>query len=273
MSNKNGKLILIAAAFALLALSATACNTAPTTLAQDLSNAIAQNLPVALAPATDTPTPTLTPTLTPTPEPTSPAPSARAPQRQGVTRAQALQGFAALLKRSGLTGGVVASNDGSALGVKLGKTSAQLQVASNAIVVVPGVSNATLSNVQVGDRVVAAMTGGATGTAAFLLDFPASYKVTNLALAAVQSNNGGTLTLRVARGGTRKVTTDASTMVVNLNGGQPALGSVSDLTQGNAVLVIGDSSGGAFNAQVIVVLSKNVRNLLPKQQPQPTPGA
>ncbi len=269
MSNKNGRLILLAAAFALLALSATACNPAPTTLAQDLSNAIAQNLPVALAPATSTPTPT----LTPTPEPTSPAPSARAPQRQGVTRAQALQGFVALLKRSGLTGGVVASNDGSALGVKLGKTSAQLQVASNAIVVVPGVSNATLSNVQVGDRVVAAMNGGATGTAAFLLDFPASYKVSNLALAAVQSNSGGTLTLRVARGGTRDVTTDASTVVVNLNGGQPALGSVGDLTQGNAVLVIGADSGGAFNAEVIVVLSKNVRNLLPKQQPQPTPGA
>ncbi len=269
MLNKNGMMILIAAAFVILALGATACDSVPTTLAQGLST-IEQNLPASLAPATDTPTPT----MTPTPEPTSPAPSARAPQRQGVTRAQALQGFAALLKRSGLTGGVVTSNDGSsALGVKLGKTSAQLQVASNAIIVVPGVSNATLPNVQVGDRVVAAMNGGATGTASFLLDFPASYKVGNLALAAVQSNNGGTLTLRVARGGTRKVTTDASTMVVNLNGGQPALGSVGDLTRGNAVLVIGDSSGGAFNAQVIVVLSANVRNLLPKSQPQPTPGA
>ncbi len=270
MSNKNGKLILIAAAFALLALGATACNSVPTTLGQDLSNAIAQNLPVSLASATSTPTPT----DTPTPAPTNPAPSARAPQRQGVTRAQALQGFAALLKRSGLTGGVVTSNDGSALGVKLGKTSAQLQVASNAIVVVPGVSNATVSSVQVGDRVVAAINAGATGAASFLLDFPASYKVSNLALAAVQSNNGGTLTLRVARGGTRKVTTDASTLVVNINGGQPALGSVGDLTQGNAVLGIGDNSGGAFKAQVIVVLSKNVRSLLPKgSPPQPTPGA
>jgi hypothetical protein len=269
MLNKNGKSILIAAALALLALGASACDSVPTTLAQDLSTALAQNLPVSLAPATSTPTPT----DTPTPAPTDPTPSARAPQRQGVTRAQALQGFAALLKRSGLTGGVVTSNDGSALGVKLGKTSARLQVASNAIVVVPGVSNATVSNVQVGDRMVAAMNGGATGMVSFLLDFPASYKVSNLALAAVQSNNGGTLTLR-ARGGTRDVITDASTIVVNINGGQPALGSVSDLQPGNAVLVIGDNSGGAFNAQVIVVLSKNVRSLLPKgSPPQPTPGA
>ena len=271
MLNKNGMMILIAATFLVLALGATACDSVPTTLAQGLST-IEQNLPASLAPATDTPTPTDTPTDTPTPEPTNPAPSARAPQRQGATRAQVLRGFVALLKRSGLTGGVVTSNDGSStLGIKLGKNSSQLQVASNAIVVVPGVSGATLSNVQVGDRVVASASGG---TASFLLDFPANYKVGNLVLAAVQSNNGGTLTLRVARGGTRKATTDASTMVVNLNGGQPALGSVGGLTRGNAVLAIGDNSGGAFNAQVIVVLSNNVRNLLPNRaQPQPTPGA
>jgi hypothetical protein len=220
MLNKNGKSILIAAALALLALGASACDSLPT--------AITQRLPAALAPATSTPAPTSTPL---------PAATPAAPQARGKVpnRAQVLLGLAVLLKGAGLQGGVVSSNDGSALGVKLGKATAQLQVASNATVVVPAKRNATLSDIAIGDRVIANVTGaGTNASVTFLLDIPANYTANNVILGAVMPDKSGALNLR-ARGGTRSVTTSAATTVINISGNSPALGSLSDLQPGNAV--------------------------------------
>ncbi len=259
MLNKNGKSLLIAAVLALLALGASACDSLPT--------AITQRLPAALAPATNTPTPTSTPL---------PAATPAAPQARGKApnRAQALQGLAALLKGAGLQGGVVTSNDGSALGVKLGKATAQLQVASNAMVVVPAKSNATLSDIAVGDRVIADVTGAdPNASATFLLDFPANYTANNLILGAVMPDKSSALNL-LTRGGKRAVTTSAATTLINISGDSPALESLSGLQPGNAVLVIGSSSGNAFDAQVVIVLDQSVRGLLRKAKPnppQPTP--
>lgn len=257
---------LIGAAMVLLMLSATACDGLP--------SALTRNLPISLTPATSTPTPTMTPLPTPQAAATPAAPPGNAPKRANA--AQALQ---ALLISSGLTGGVVASNDGNTLGLKFGKTSEQLQIASNAIVIVPGVSNATMSDIHVGDRVIADLAGGATNApAVFLLDVPAGYTADNLMLGAVMPSKGGALNLRTPRGA-RSVTTSGSTAVVTISGDQPAVGSPGDLQPANAVLVIGQGSGSAFNAQVIVVLGKDARALLRKVNPKnapsatPTPGA
>jgi hypothetical protein len=256
MFEKSWGTISIRAALVVVLLSATACGTLP------LSLAFLQ------------PTGTPTPTDTPTPAPT---PTAQA-QGKAPNRAPAAQGLAALLRGAGLRGGVVASNDGRALGFTLGKTTAQIRVAPSAIIVVPDKPNATLSDIAVGDRVIVDVTGtGATAVAALVLDLPAHYTANNLRLGAVISNQGGTVNLRTARG-TQAVTTSAATRVINLSGAQPAVEALGDLQPANAVLVIGQGSAGSFDAQVIVVLDQNVRTLRRNNRsnppvPTPTPGA
>lgn len=269
MLNKKVSTALMGAALAIFAFGATACDSLPTALTQNLPTALARNLPISLAPATDTPAPTLAPQTATTPV----APQGKAPQR-----AQAAQGLQNLLKGLGLEGGVVTSNNGGTLGLRLGKAAAQVQVAPDAIVVVPGETAATLTDIRVGDRVIVDVTGnGMNAAASFLLDIPANYTAANVILGAVMPNKSGALNLRTLRGA-RSVTTSASTLIVNISGSQPALGSIDDLKPGSAVVVIGSSSGSAFDAQVIVLLDKDARTLLRKGNknlpaPTPTPGA
>lgn len=261
MFKKSFPMFLTGAMLAVLALSMIACNSLP--------------ISVAFLQSTSTPTPTNPPTPVPTGAPqaaaTPAAPSSKAPKRANTP--QALQ---TLLQSAGLQGGVVTSNDGSTLSFKFGNATSQIQVAPNAIVVVPTKTNATLSDVAVGDRVIADVTGDSTNAAASLvLDFPTSYTASNVTLGAVLLNQNGALTVR-ARSGTYSVTTDASTMIVDISGAQTALGTLGDLTPASAVLVIGSRSGNAFNAQVIVRLDKNVRDLLSKVRknlPTPTPSS
>jgi len=258
MSRQSIVTSLICAALAVFALSATACD----------------NLPISLAPATSTLVPTAAPTLAPQATAT-PA----APQGTGANRQKAAQALQGLFKSAGLQGGVVTSISGSTLNVKFGKTTAQWQLASDAIIVVPAKANATVSDIRVGDRVVADVTGAdANAPVAFLLDFPAGYTAANVMLGAVRSSKGGTLNLRTPRGA-RDLTTGASTVIVNVSGDQPVVGSLSDLNPASAVLVIGSSGGNAFSAQAIVLLDKDARDLLRKANPRsapaatPTPGA
>jgi hypothetical protein len=269
MLNKNISMTL-GAALTIFALSATACDSLPT--------ALTQNLPISFAPATSTPAPTDVPTEAPALLPqvaTTPvAPLGAAPKR-----AQAAQALQNLLKGLGLQGGVVTSNSGSTLGLKFGKATAQVQVAPDAIVVVTGETAATLTDVRVGDRVIADVTSSnPNATASFLLDVPANYTADNVMLGAVMPNKNGALNLRTPRGA-RAVSTSASTLIVNISGSQPALGSISDLNPGSAVVVIGSNSGSTFDAQVIVLLDKDARTLLRKAHPKnappstPTPGA
>ena len=256
--------VLTGAVLAVLGLSVIACSSLPSSLA--------------FLQPTSTPTPTDTPYPTPAPASATPTTTATpaAPSGNAARRANAAQALQALLKNSGLQGGVVTSNDGNALGLRLGKTTAQVQATSSAIVVVPTKTNATLSDIAVGDRVIADVTGDSTNAAASLvLDFPASYTASNVMLGAVLPNKSGALTVR-ARSGTYAVTRNASTVIVNISGAQPALGALGDLTPGSAVLVIGSRDGNAFDAQVIVLLDKNVRDLLRKvgkNLPTPTPSA
>lgn len=247
MSKKSHPTIFFGAVISLLALSVLACGSIPFSLAF------------------------LRPTSTPIPtdSPTPVVPSGNAPQRANAS--QALQ---ALLKNSGLQGGIVTLNDGSGLGLRLGRTTRQIQVSSDAIVVVPGRTNATLSDIAVGDRVIARdSTDSTNATASMVLDIPAKYTTSNLMLGAVVANKNGVLTLR-ARGGTHTVTTTATTDIVNISGAQPTLGGVNDLIPASAVLVIGNESGNILSAQVIVFLDKNARDLLNRAGrtvPTPTP--
>lgn len=261
MSKKLAATIVNGTLFALFALGATACGVGQgaSNLPQAFPSAIATATPV----ATDTPTPAPTAVTT--------------PQAQGKTPRGDKSGrnLDSVLRALGLTGGVVSANNGSALSLKLGNASQQIQVAPNAIVVIPDKSNPSVSDIHVGDRVIADIPGGdANAAAALLLDFPRGYSADNVLIGAVQSSKGGATSLRTPRGA-RDVTTSAATMVVNISGAQPALAALSDLTPATAVLVIGDGSRDAFNAQVIVILDKDARNLLQEGKqnaPAPTPG-
>ncbi len=261
MFKKSFPTILTGAVLSLLALSMLACGSLPISLAFLQSTST--------PPPTDTPAPA--PTIAPQAAATPAAPSGKAPRR-----ANAAQTIQALLKNTGLRGGVVTSNDGSTLGLKLGQATVQIQTSANVIVVVPGKTNATLSDIAVGDRVIADVTGNsASGAASMVLDIPASYKASNAMLGAVMPNKNGALMVR-ARGGTHAVTTDASTVIVDISGGQPTLGTLSDLTPASAVLIVGNSRGNAFHAQVILLVDKNVRDLLNqvrKNLPTPTPSS
>ncbi len=256
MSKKSHPTILTGMVLSLLALSVLSCGGLP------ISLAFLQ--PTSVPTPTDTPMPTSTVS-------TPAAPSGNAPRRANTTLA-----LQALLKNSGLQGGAVTFNDGSTLGLRLGRTTRQIQVASSAIVVVPGTTNARLSDIAVSDRVIANVSGDSTNaTASMVLDIPANYAASNLMLGAVIANKNGVLTLR-ARGGTHTVTTNSSTDIVNVSAAQPARGAVNDLAPASAVLIIGNGSVNAFNAQVIVLLDKSARDLLNKvgrNLPTPTPSS
>ncbi|MCL4395443.1 MAG: hypothetical protein M1482_11695 [Chloroflexi bacterium] len=252
-------------------MSATACadvTLSPIALAQTVTAPSATETAVPI----DTPAPadTTAPALQPGATPANPGLAPGRAQPAG-------NALASLLRGMGLQGGVVTSNSGTQLGLKLANSTEQLDVAPSAIVAVPGKTSAAVSDISVGDRLIADVAGsGSTRQATMLLDLPADYTASNVIIGAVQSNTDGTLALR-ARTGTRDVTASASTMVVDLGAGKPTLGSTNNLAAGNAVVVIGTGNTGAFDAQVIVVLDRNVRNLLRRANPgnraAPTPGA
>jgi hypothetical protein len=252
MVNRISAIVLLSVA---LALSATACGNVP---------GIASQAPAPVV------IPTSVPVIEPTPVATPVAPQARGKELD------AARGLDTLLKGLGLKGGVVTSNNDGTLGLRLGKTTEQVRVASNAIIVLPDNPNAQVSDIRVGDRVIAEVGDDANAPATFLLDFPRGYDLSNLRLGAVMPGKSGSLTLR-GRGGTHAVTTSGATMIVNITGDQPALGSLDDLKPGAVVLAVGNASDDAFSAQVIVLLEKNLRDLgkgkrnLPP--PAPSPGA
>ncbi len=251
------KILLIVLA---VGLSATACSGVPSFTVQP----------------TATVTPTLAPTVTPTPAAPAPAPS------QAGKRAQPGNHLQALLKTTGLSGGVVSANTNGVLSVKLAKTTDQIATSASTLVILPGKASAQVSDIRVGDRVVADFGTPDNSIAVALLDFPADFNADNLLMAAVQANKNGTVMVRT-RQGTQTLDTMSATRVINLSGAQPAMGTLADIKLGNAVLVIGQPNGSAmFDAQVIIVLDKNVRNIFGKAKPAqpeitptptPKPGA
>jgi hypothetical protein len=262
MTKKLAVTIVSGVLFTLFALGTTACGVTQGT--GNLPQAFPSASATATAVATDTPTPAPTAVTTP---------QARDRTPNGDKSGRVLTA----LRDLGLTGGVVSANSGRALSLNLGKASQQIQVGTNTIVVIPDKSNPRVSDIRVGDRVIADVPGGdANATATLLLDFPAGYTADNVLTGAVQSSKGGAVALRT-RKGPRSLTTSAATVVVNISQDQPTIDRLGDLQPGNAVLVIGQDSGDAFNAQVIVVIEKSVKDLGRGKQspvsPTPKPGA
>jgi hypothetical protein len=262
MSRRKLSIIATGSLFILIALGATACGSVPNIIGA----AQPTSLPTIVPPAP----PTTVPESTPTPAPSTDA-QGSAPKN---ARQQVLT---ALLKATGLEAGVVGANNNGTLNVRMGKGPVQVQTNASTIVIVPGVSSAKVSDIGKGDRVLLEFPNGdSTQPAAFVMSLPSDLTADNVRLGAVQANKRVGLGVRT-RQGAEDLTTDSLTMVMNLNSGQPSLESVGDLQTGNAVVVIGTGDGSSFDAQVIVVLETDARNLIRKLNlnppaPLPTPG-
>jgi len=244
------KIIWLGTVSLVLALSATAC--------QGLPNLIPQ------------PTPTTAPTVAPT---TEPAP-ATTPQAQSELPLPDRGKIESALRLADLSGGIVSANKNGTLTLRLAQQTTQVQTNVSTIVVIPGKTNAQIADIHVGDRVIADYGNDVTKTTgAFLLDLPSDYNTGNVLLAAVLSSKGGTLNVRT-RSGSDKVAANDETLIVNLSGDKPTLGSLKDIKPSNLVVVIGQDGGNAFKAQVIVVTDRDARGILNRgrgNQPAPTP--
>jgi len=244
------KIIWLGTVSLVLALSATAC--------QGLPNLIPQ------------PTPTTAPTVAPT---TEPAP-ATTPQAQSELPLPDRGKIESALRLADLSGGIVSANKNGTLTLRLAQQTTQVQTNVSTIVVIPGKTNAQIADIHVGDRVIADYGNDVTKTTgAFLLDLPSDYNTGNVLLAAVLSSKGGTLNVRT-RSGSDKVAANDETLIVNLSGDKPTLGSLKDIKPSNLVVVISQDGGNAFKAQVIVVTDRDARTILNRgsgNQPAPTP--
>jgi len=132
-------------------------------------------------------------------------------------------------------------------------------VNSSTIVIVPGKTNATLSDLRVGDRVIADVPNGQK-FAALVMGTPKEMDKDNVTLGMVTGNSNGTLTLR-APGGGDTVSTTASTQVFKLTRDAVTPGAVSDLQNGNLIFALGTGNNDNFNAQVIFALPQGALNL------------
>jgi hypothetical protein len=244
------KIIWLGTVSLVLALSVTAC--------QGLPNLIPQ------------PTPTTAPTVAPM---TEPAP-ATTPQAQSEPPLPDRGKIESALRLADLSGGIVSANKNGTLTLRLARQTTQVQTNVSTIVVIPGKNNAQVADIRVGDRVIADYGNDVTNTtAAFLLDLPSDYNTGNVWLAAVLSSKGGTINVRT-RSGKDKVAANDETLIVNLSGVKPTIGSLKDLKPGNLVVVIGQDGDDAFKAQVIVVTDQDARAILNRgrgNQPAPTP--
>ncbi len=235
-----------------LVLGATACSALPAPIRQDLATAIAA------------------PTITP-----APAPSVAAtPQAKRSTTPNPNANPLAALKRFGLEGGVVASNEANTLMLRIGKASEQLTIAPTTLIVVPGQANAKLSDIQVGDRAIAKIPdGNANSSPELVLDFPRSYTAANIAMGVVQArSSANSFTVRT-RGGSKTIAPGAGLVVIDMTGSQPVMGQLTDLKRGSGMLAIGNASGDTLNAQVLVLLdvTKLGGNGNNSATPTPTP--
>lgn len=220
----------------LFALGATACSEIP-----GASNPAQVSAPAA-------PAPTVVPTPAPSPEASTTPPQRGAP------------GIESALKNLGLVAGIVRASNTQGVALQTQKGNEKIRVDANAVIVIPGKTDARLSDLKTGDRVVAQVKDA---NALFLLALPKDVAKDALVLGAVQTNASGQITLRT-RGGQDEIKTSAATIVIKNEQGQIATGALSDVKTGSAALVVEDGNG---NAQVIVLLKDDVRALLGKGNP------
>ena len=193
----------------------------------------------------------------------NPAPGADATDKAEELK-QRLIKLQALLRATGLQAGVVVTNTDGTLTLKTGKESLQVQTNDKTIVVVAGKKQAKVADVRAGDLVVVEFPNqDASKPASFVMSFPKGFKVENLRLGAVIGVRRNGMALRTPQGN-EPVTMNNATVVIDLNKGIAKKSSVDDLKQGNAVLVVGTSRGKVFQAQTVIVLDKNTRDLLDK---------
>lgn len=149
-----------------------------------------------------------------------------------------------------------------------------VSVNSSTIIIVPGKTNATLSDLHVGDRVIADVPNGQK-FAALVMGAPKEIDKDNVTLGMVTGNSNGSITLRTPGGGDT-VSTSSSTQVFKLTRDAVTPGSVSDLQNGNLIFAMGTGDKDNFNAQVIFTLpqgalglGKGLGNGKKNNQPQP----
>jgi hypothetical protein len=131
-----------------------------------------------------------------------------------------------------------------------------------------GIQNPTLADIKVGDIVAAAgQLNGDTLTAAQVAFHTPRAKVGPAARGKINAINGGTLTLQQPFGQSLTVTTDANTFVVKRGDDGMQIITVSDLTVGEGVAVLGiRSSDGKSIAAKAIIAGKGEESA---PQPQP----
>lgn len=217
--------------------------------------AIATACSSAAVPPASTASPTSVASETPTAA-ASKTPSARS-QNTGNPTTQPSAGLPANLKSLGLEGGLVAANAGNELSLRIGKATQQLPVSSSTLVAIPGKTNAQISDIKIGDRVIADVgQGDASTPARFVLDIPQGYTTQNVVAGAVVTSGKSGIQVR-ARNGNEQVNADSSAVIINMTGNQAKLGTVADAKRGTGVLVIGQPDNGSMDAQVVVVVDRS----------------
>jgi hypothetical protein len=194
--------------------------------------------------------------------------------------AQAPAALLQVFHQIGWEAGVVARVSDDQIGLRTVKNGPdKIAISASTIYVIPGNPNATLSDIHVGDRIIADVPKTQTA-ASLVMSVPKDYDKDNLVLGVVQSNSNGLLTLRTP-GSPDTLTTEATTQVIKVLRQGTALGGVSDLQNGVVVIAIGQSSSDEFTTQVVFALPKGVLELgkrlggdrkNPAQPPVQTPG-
>ncbi len=174
------------------------------------------------------------------------------------------------LKSLGLEAGVVTANTGSMLSLRIAKTMEQLAVTSGTLIAVPGKTNAQVSDIRVGDRVIADVGQSDTSAPArFVLDVPKGYTFANVLAGAVVNRDQSGILVR-ARGGDQQINPGPSMVIINMTGNQVQLGIPADVRKGTGVLVVGQPAKGSMTAQIVVVIDRATIQSR-RNNPVPTP--
>jgi hypothetical protein len=156
----------------------------------------------------------------------------------------------------GVAGRVASINGATLVVTKRDGSSLNVLTTSDTVYHNPNIQTPAFADIKVGDMLQAAgVLNGDTLTAAQVrFNTPPARTPGPIALGKIASINGNTLTLSQPFGETLTVNTDASTFVVQRGQGGPHVISLSDLTVGEGVMVIGprSSDGSSITARVIL---------------------
>ncbi len=233
MKSKVTKTILVA--WALTLALASACSP------QAATNAPAADANVAGASAAATPTPA--PANTPAAEARG-KPDNRAGGRPNE-----------LFTRMGFDVGAVTNVSANSLTIKARSGDQTVQLATNALIVIPDKTNATASDLKRGDRVLIHNGENKDASANFAMVLPANFSLDSQALGQIESVSANSITLK-SKSGSQTITLDAATQYAKFTPTGVMLGAVSDLQNAAGVIVIKDSSAADAKAIAVIALGK-----------------